>query len=699
MAFLVSPGVEVKEIDLTNVVPAVSSSIGGFAGSFAWGPVQEIVTVGSEKELVAQFGKPTDTTYKHFMPAAQFLQYTSNLKVVRAEISGMLNATSGTAGQLVRNINDYEGATFASGTEFVAKYPGALGNALKVFVVTDSDGFADSSFTTPGYDQLFSAAPGTSNWAAARNLTGDELHVVVVDATGAWTGTAGTVLETFTGLSSNAAAKSDDGTSNYYKDYIAAVSKYVWVGNTNGVDPLEKRVSSVTLDNTGSYTVRPIATFSLPTVTGAVRATGTVTSEVLSVVVSGTMSGYQVGDSLYYGNAVLQVTGVDTDGDVTTVEVADAGSFTTLATGAQATTTDGNGSGAELTVTYTAKEVVITEDGYGYTVADATVTFTQSVTGDVVLLNADGVSEFVLSNGSDGTADVTVGELTTGYQLFSDAETVDVNLLIGTEVSSADAVTFANALFAIVDQRRDAIAFVSPHISATVNNASPASAVKTWADQVSSSSYGVLDSTALYVYDKYNDKYRWIIAAGSVAGLCAYTDSVSDPWFSPAGFTRGVLRGVTKVAFNPTQADRDNLYKARINPITSFPGQGVVLYGDKTAQTKPSAFDRINVRRLFITLEKAISTAAKFQLFEFNDEFTQAQFRNLVEPFLRDVQGRRGLTDFAVICDETNNTAAVVDTNRFVADIYIKPARSINFITLNFIATRSGVEFSEIVGQ
>jgi len=216
---------------------------------------------------------------------------------------------------------------------------------------------------------------------------------------------------------------------------------------------------------------------------------------------------------------------------------------------------------------------------------------------------------------------------------------------------------------------------------------------------LTSSSYAVIDSTALYVYDKYNDVYRWIVASGAVAGLCANTDNVADAWFSPAGFTRGQILGVTKIAFNPKKAARDDLYKARVNPIVSFPGEGIVLFGDKTAQSKPSAFDRINVRRLFITLEKAVSTAAKFQLFEFNDEFTRAQFRNLVEPFLRDVKGRRGITDFAVICDATNNTGEVIDGNRFVADIYIKPARSINFITLNFIATRTGVEFSEIIGQ
>ena len=242
------------------------------------------------------------------------------------------------------------------------------------------------------------------------------------------------------------------------------------------------------------------------------------------------------------------------------------------------------------------------------------------------------------------------------------------------------------------------MAFVSPPLDDTVNATTPAADVKAWADTLTSSSYASADSTAIYVYDKYNDVYRWIGAAGHIAGLCAATDRTADAWFSPAGATRGQLFGVTKLAHNPKKADRDTLYKARVNPIVSFPGEGTLLFGDKTLLSKPSAFDRINVRRLFNTLEKAISTAAKAQLFEFNDEFTRAQFKNLVEPFLRDVKGRRGITDFSVVCDTTNNTGQIIDTNQFVADIFIKPARSINFITLNFIATRTGVDFSEISG-
>jgi phage tail sheath protein FI len=571
MAFQVSAGVEVREIDLTNVVPAVSTSVGGIAGTYAWGPVEEVITVGSEKELATRFGKPNDDTYKYFMPAAQFLSYTNALKVVRTANTGLLNAATGGVGILIKNSDTYESTIFTQdtageGNEFIAKYAGALGNSIQVIVCTNETAYDSLGFNS--YRGQFAFAPGMSNYAVSRGLTlsddnGDEMHIVVVDSDGAWTGVAGTVLEIFQGVSQASDARRDDGASNYYVDVLNRESSYVWFGIHN--------------------------------------------DELVSA---------------------------------------------------------------------------------GETVTEAT-------SGYVTL---DTITSYQLGGGANGSG-VTVGQLQTAYAIFGDAETVDVNFLIGADVAEADAITHANQLIAIAEQRKDIIAFVSPYVSATINNVAATDDVKAWADGVTSSSYAVMDSTALYVYDKYNDKYRWIVAAGATAGLCAYTDSISDPWFSPAGLNRGQLRGVTKIAFNPKKADRDTLYKARVNPIVAFPGEGIVLYGDKTALAKPSAFDRINVRRLFITLEKSVATAAKFQLFEFNDEFSRAQFRNLVEPFLRDVQGRRGVTDFAVICDDTNNTAEVIDSNRFVADIYVKPTRSINFITLNFIATRTGVEFSEIVGQ
>ncbi len=566
MPFLVSPGVAVTETDATNVIPAVSTSIGGYAGPFNWGPVEEVRTIGSEKELVDLYGVPNDSTARSFFTAASFLKYGNALKVVRSlgksGATTHLNATSGYLGAhglLVKNqqhySDSYDGGAASVGA-YAAKFPGTLGNSLTISVCPANS----TAFDAWTYKGEFTSQPGTSSAASAGSSTNDELHVVIVDSGGQWTGTPGTNLEKFAFLSQASDAVASDGTSNYYKNVLNNQSKYVWW-----------------LDHETTFS--------------------------------------NAGASVY--SAVSFVTGT-------------------------------------VPVTY------------------------------------------VLSGGTD--LDSVAAEIQIALDQLADAETVDVNLIFA-PVDANGTNTIAQYLIALAESRKDVMVFLSPPIEDTVGSSTPAADVNTWADTLSSSSYAVIDSSALKVYDKYNDVYRWIPASGHVAGLCANTDEVSDPWFSPAGYNRGQLLNVTKLAFNPKQADRDTLYKARVNPIVSFPGQGIVLFGDKTALAKPSAFDRINVRRLFIVLEKAIATAAKFQLFEFNDEFTQAMFRNMTEPFLRDVQGRRGVTDFKVVCDETNNTGEVVDTNRFVADIYIKPARSINYITLNFIATRTGVEFSEIAGS
>jgi hypothetical protein len=316
-----------------------------------------------------------------------------------------------------------------------------------------------------------------------------------------------------------------------------------------------------------------------------------------------------------------------------------------------------------------------------------------------------------LSGGADGRVPTAAQKYGAWQSFFRDGDVIDISFLIvgsshtdngsGTEQDLlADWTTLTNQAILITENRLDCIAFVSPRRSDCVNvtESTATSNIKASADTASSSSYAFMDGNWLYIYDKYNDRYVWVPANGHTAGLAARSDTLRDPWFSPAGFSRGQYLGVTKLAYNPQKANRDTLYKARINPVVTFPGQGTVLFGDKTMLSVPSAFDRINVRRLFIVLEKAISTAAKAQLFEFNDPFTRASFRSAVEPFLREVQSRRGIYDFAVVCDETNNTDAVVDGNEFVASIFIKPARSINFITLNFVAARSGVEFEEIYG-
>jgi phage tail sheath protein FI len=279
---------------------------------------------------------------------------------------------------------------------------------------------------------------------------------------------------------------------------------------------------------------------------------------------------------------------------------------------------------------------------------------------------------------------------------FADAEEIDISLVMAANAST----TLASAIKDLVDSRKDCVGFVSPGLVDVVDNdQSEVSDITTYRNAIGSSSYMVMDSGWKYQFDKYNNVYRWVPLNGDIAGLCVRTDFERDPWFSPAGFNRGQIKNIVKLAWNPTKAERDDLYKIGVNPVVSFPGEGIVLYGDKTLQSKPSAFDRINVRRLFIVLEKAIARAAKYSLFEFNDAFTRAQFVALVEPYLRDVQGRRGIYDFRVVCDETNNTPEVIDRNEFVGDIYIKPARSINFIQLNFIAVRTGVAFDEIVGK
>ena len=298
----------------------------------------------------------------------------------------------------------------------------------------------------------------------------------------------------------------------------------------------------------------------------------------------------------------------------------------------------------------------------------------------------------VLSGGISGDS-VSAANVSTGYNVFANDELYDVSLI---PMGPTSDVATVNAVIGIAESRRDTIVFVSPPLSAVQNTLTPATSIRGYRDSITSSSFAVLDSGWKYQYDRYNDKYRFVPLNGDIAGLTARTDYIADPWFSPAGYNRGIIKNVVKLAYSPSKTDRDELYKRGVNPVVTFPGQGTILFGDKTLQARPSAFDRINVRRLFIILEKAIATASKFQLFEFNDPFTRAQFRNLVEPFLRDVQGRRGITDFRVICDETNNTDEIVDRNEFVADIFIKPARSINFIRLNFVATRSSVSFEEV---
>ena len=634
MAFQVSPGVLVQEKDLTNVVPAVATSIGAIAIQSTQGPLDEVVTIGSEKELVEQFGKPNSSTFEYFYAAQSFLQYSSNLKVVRASNTGLLNATANGSGLLINNTtsyqNDYSGGAGSVGA-WAARTAGAHGNNLKVSVCPSSTVYEETAKTTT--QDTDSAAGDTS--------------IVVQSSTGF---SVGDII--------------NFGETGGYEYRVTAISgqTITFVRHPSGVGGLHTAVSN------GSNVRRRWQYYDQVS-----AAPGT------SPYVS------DRGGS----NDELHVVVVDEDGDITgkageVLEVYDS-----VSKASDAKTPQGD-SNYYPDVIYNQSQYIYWMDhisgGTNWGTAALNLTFTAVTT----------VNNASLSGGSDGSA-VSTAELKTAYEKFDDAETVDVNLIIA---GKGDATHIDN-LITIAENRKDAVVFASPERSDVVNvtsSTTQTSNVKGFFDGIRSSSYVVFDSGYKYTYDKYNDVFRFVPLNGDIAGLAARTDLTNDSWFSPAGLNRGVLRGVVKLAYNPTKAERDELYRARINPVVTFPGQGTVLFGDKTGLTAPSAFDRINVRRLFITLEKAISTASKFQLFEFNDEFTRANFRNIIEPFLRDVQGRRGITDFLVVCDDTNNTADVINRNEFKADIFVKPARSINFITLQFVATRNGVAFNEVVG-
>ena len=641
MAFQVSPGVNVSEVDLSTVVPAVSTTEGALAGVFKWGPVDSRVLVDSEETLVSRFQKPDGSLNPEtFFTAANFLAYGNKLFVNRVIDSNAKNAVSNgsSAAVVVKNEDFIDSVSLTSNDHFVARYPGVLGNSLQVSVCKSANDYLESStgtltiaagnniattsqnettaggtslvqvgdkikfgnstvgifyleveaantttftfkenytgavnLTTVAFDRywkyydLVRAAPGTSTYTLGKGGAGDELHVVVADEDGDITGTKGTVLELYEGVSRATDAKTESGETNYFIDVIKQRSSWIY----------------------------------------AKGATNLVTT-----------------------NTAVNMAALTTD----------------------------------------------------------------NATYDSLKLGVDTAAE-----GSMSLADISAG-----YDNFSSAEDVDISLIMqGKALGGTNDAGLAKYIIDnICEKRKDCVLFASPSYADVVNNiGGEVDDIIAYRNALTNSSYAFIDSGYKYAYDKYNDVYRYVPLNGDIAGLAVRSDTLRDPWFSPAGYNRGGIKNVVKLPFNPKKADRDLLYQSDINPVVTFPGQGTILFGDKTVLGKPSAFDRINVRRLFIVLEKAISTAAKFTLFEFNDAFTRSQFKNLVEPFLRDVQGRRGIQDFRVVCDETNNTGEVIDRNEFVGDIYIKPSKSINFIQLNFVAVRSGVEFSEIVGQ
>ena len=666
MAFQVSPGVLVTEKDLTNVIPAVSTSAGGIVINAEKGPVDEITTISSEAELVDIFGKPNSTNFEEWFTAANFLGYGNNLKVVRP-ITGMLNAVSTGSAVLIKNTNEYLDTYYSEtgagqvtniGT-WAAREPGTLGNSIKVSLCPNSTAFGPHSQSGTLIVNDSTAAIGDTT------ITVDDGSLVQV----------GDILE----FGDASAVPSTDGAPSgfYYK---------------------------VTAINTHVLTIARFNSATGKTETGGLRHAVVDNAKFLRhweyyFQFSGPPTTTDDVSAAGGSNDEMHIAVIDEDGSITGTAGEILETFAGVSQAHDAKDPSGNSNYYADIIYRTSKyiywidHIATLSDGaskYGTTfdntVGDAFVVSNTSLTG--------GTDDYVATN----------AEIATAYEKFNDTENVDISLLMcGPSQTSADATgdTKATAVMDVATARKDCVAFISParaDVVGVANAVTQTQNVVGFADGLPSSSYAVIDSGYKYMYDKYSDIFRFVPLNGDIAGLCARTDNIADPFFSPAGFNRGQIRGAVKLAFNPNQTQRDELYKSRVNPVTAFPGQGTVLFGDKTAQSKPSAFDRINVRRLFITLEKAISTAAKFQLFEFNDEFTRAQFRNLVEPFLRDIQGRRGITDFSVVCDDSNNTGDVIDRNEFRADIFVKPARSINFIQLNFIATRTGVAFSEVAG-
>ena len=777
MAFQVSPGINVTEVDLTTIVPAVATTVGGIVGFYEWGPADRVVLVDSPKSYRETFGNPTSSNYKQWFTGANFLNYGRTLLVARRTHDDAKNAVGApvsytSTGEIDGSLTGTIAVTFAS--EFIAGLTTTSGQFNnKVFFapatasasteVTEVTGPAYFSLSVAGIDgsvvnfnldaldtgNVPSSLTGTvyenqtitygsyssvdsdkvlkffdnySSWVAA---TASSLATVIFGYTGststpetpfdyddtvsgtvsgtaggsslvnesvsltwsapenAWSGTAGEWIET------RYIANSSGLTSS---DYYGVFAKY----------PGEKgnslKVSLFLGGNTAAYE------------DWTWYATQNIIGEAPSASGSDNLSRL-VGDA----NDLFHFVVVDEDGLFTGVKNTVLERFPSVSLFPQSRSDIGSTLYYKSVINTNSRYVFIGgdelpsnpitdfENNFGLTGNTITTTDTYKVSYGAELnfgLSADYALDLSLAGGTGSYGENTslagqVGSDTIkGYNLFEDTENVNVSLIMAGDIHDQSTLGY---LKAIVEERKDCVLFVSSENTddSTDENTKKNKCLEA-KDRVGSSSYVFIDSGYKYQYDQYNDRYRWLPMNGDTAGLVARTDLTNDPWFSPAGLNRGQIRNAIKLAFNPSKTFRDTIYPKGINPVISVPGEGTVLFGDRTALSKPSAFDRINVRRLFIVLEKAIAAASKYSLFEFNDTFTRQQFRSLVEPFLRDVKARRGIFDFKVVCDETNNTPEMIDRNEFAADIYIKPTRTINFIQLNFIATRTGVSFDEV---
>ena len=644
---LLSPGVVIQERDLTlGSIETVEVNVGAIAGAFAKGPVNKPVRISSESELLSKFGEPNDSNYETWFAASSFLAYGGVLDVVRSSGASLKTANVGGVSLTINSVEDYEG-NYYDGTaawDYASRSVGSVGNSIKVVVI---DSGANQRLT----------------------LSGSFVGSV----------TAGSTIQTTT------------GSKSAYVHYVSGTTvDIIWISG-------------------GAWTTTDLVDDGSNPDLSIVSAVHWYDAQMITPTLNWNQVAPQPGTSVHVAERggssdEMHIVVVDVDGGVT-------GTPNTVLEKFLYVSKASDGKSAEGSLVYY-PEVILNQSNYIYwgshdneeiwDVSGNAFANASNVGGDsTTAFDILGEKEYTMSGGADDFT-LTQAEIIAGYDYFADPETVQIDYLImgGGGASEVESKAKANKLISIVNARKDCVAFISPDKSNVVgvsDSGTQTTNIVEFFDTFPSTSYAVFDSGWKYLYDRFADKYRWIPCNGDTAGLCASTTANGDPWFSPAGLNRGGIKNAIKLAYSPKKSERDTLYQKRINPITSLPGQGIVLFGDKTALASPSAFDRINVRRLFLVIEKTIGNAAKGVLFELNDEFTRNNFNNVVEPYLRDIQARRGITDFLVVCDSSNNTPDLIDKNEFVAEIYIKPARSINFITLTFVATRTGVSFEEVI--
>lgn len=753
-ANLSSPGVVIQERDLTTITTLSTANVGVLAGPFEEGPVEEIVDISSERELAERFGKPNDYNYEFWYTASQFLSYGGVLKTVRVTSTALKNAVDAGTAPLIKNLQNYETTVESAANSFFwsARTPGTKGNSIGVFMTdAGADQILDPGVPSTNEWEFVNDAAITGSISGATgkvfkysivvkvdNVVGDfKIYDATDAATNATINTGSTeafhVLAWDPGNKTLEIGLDSDGIGGVIGD-----DDVITQGTTTAaVNGAVTRKLYVALDK-GSVEFAATDVFA-----DANAADATIASAIAEYPEREYLPGQKwvnvaakPGTSLFTSSVgghrdEMHILVVDIDGKITGTTGALLERFIGVSKASDSKTSVGE--------TNYYKEVIKQRSNYlfwGKHLSGTTEVFASTGTesqglwgtaSDAKNFNlirssvapvsypaansvVGGVSGptryFRLVNGADyvsstGVYAATNTDYATAYQLVEDPEsqTIDYLLTGPSGTDDSEAIARVTTLVNIAEERRDCIVFVSPrrgNIIGQSNTSTITSNIVKFFDQLPSSSYVVFDSGYKYIYDKYNDVYRYIPCNGDIAGLCLQTTEVSEPWFSPAGFQRGVLRNAIKLAYSPTKTQRDTLYSARVNPVVSFPGQGVVLFGDKTALGFASAFDRINVRRLFLTIERVISGAAKAQLFEQNDESQRSLFVNIVEPYLRDVQGRRGVTDYLVKCDSQNNPAESVDRGEFYAEIFVKPTRTINYITLTFVATRTGVAFNEV---